>query len=343
MEAASVTSAPDGERLRAHLRGLWNSVAGGWAEHAAFTDERGAGVTRALLELVRPRAGERVLELACGAGGVGIAAAELVGETGEVVLSDVAPAMTAIARDRARSLGLTNVRTRELDLEAIDEPDGSFDVVVCREGIMLVPDPAQAAHEIARVLRPGGRVALAVWGPRERNPWLAIVFDTVSEQLGVQLPPPGIPGTVLARRRRPPRRPARRRRTGLGRGARGRRSLPRRVGRRVVEPGDCARRAARRPARVAARAGATVAARPRDGGGRGVRDRGWARAAGCHPDRRRAARLTGYASPRPSPSPAAATASTIASISASPCASEGKRHSYGLGATYTPRSSNARK
>ena len=58
---------------------------------------------------------------------------------------------------------------------------------------MLVPDPARAAHEIRRVLRPGGRVAIAVWGPRERNPWLGIVFDTVSAQLGAPTPPPGIP------------------------------------------------------------------------------------------------------------------------------------------------------
>jgi SAM-dependent methyltransferase len=133
-----------------------------------------------------------VLELACGAGDVGIAAAELVGAGGEVVLSDVAPEMTAIAAERAA--GLDNVRIRELDLERIDEPDASYDVVFCREGLMLVPDPALAAREIARVLRPGGRVALAVWGPREENPWLGVVFDAVTEQLGIPMPPPGLPG-----------------------------------------------------------------------------------------------------------------------------------------------------
>jgi enediyne biosynthesis protein CalE5 len=66
--------------------------------------------------------------------------------------------------------------------------------VLCREGLMFAADPAGAAREIARVLRPGGRLAFAVWGPRERNPWLAIVLDAVTEITGVPLPPPGMPG-----------------------------------------------------------------------------------------------------------------------------------------------------
>jgi SAM-dependent methyltransferase len=173
---------------------MWSAVAGGWAVHASFVDTRGEAVTERLLERARLRPGARVLELACGAGGAGLAAAELVGPGGEVVLTDVAPEMTAIARGRAEALGLRNVRTRDLDLEQIDEPDGSYDAVLCREGLMLVPDPARALGEIGRVLRPGGRVALAVWGPREANPWLGVVFDAVSAELGAEMPPPGIPG-----------------------------------------------------------------------------------------------------------------------------------------------------
>jgi SAM-dependent methyltransferase len=102
--------------------------------------------------------------------------------------------MTAIAAARAKDRGLGNVTTLDLDLERIDQPDESYDAVLCREGIMLVPDPRQAAREIRRVLKPGGRAVVSVWGPRQRNPWLGTMLDAVGAQLGGTFPPPGLPG-----------------------------------------------------------------------------------------------------------------------------------------------------
>jgi ubiquinone/menaquinone biosynthesis C-methylase UbiE len=181
------------KKLRARVHGMWTAVAPSWGEHASYVDERGADVTARMLELAALTPGERVLELACGPGGVGLEAASHVGPTGEVVLSDIAAGMTEIAEARAAARGLPNVSARVRDLEQIDEPDGSFDVVLCREGLMFAVDPARASREIARVLRPGGRVVIAVWGPRARNPWLGIVFDAASAQLDRPLPPPGVP------------------------------------------------------------------------------------------------------------------------------------------------------
>ena len=181
------------DELRAGLHEMWGSVAPGWERNADFVDRRTEDLTRAMLQTAALEPGDRGLELACGPGGLGIAAAERVPE-GEVVLSDVAPQMTAIAAARAEARGITNVTTLDLDLERIDQPDESYDVVLCREGLMLVPDHDAAASEIRRVLRAGGRAVVSVWGPRDRNPWLGAMLDAVGAQLGATFPPPGVPG-----------------------------------------------------------------------------------------------------------------------------------------------------
>jgi enediyne biosynthesis protein CalE5 len=190
---ASIVGRPDSD-LRARLHGMWAAVAPGWREHADYVDARGALVTARMLDLTDPRPGERVLELACGAGDVGLAAAERVAPGGEVVLSDAVAEMAAIAAARAQARGAAGVTTRVHDVESVGEPDASFDVVVCREGLMFAPDPARAAEELRRVLRPGGRFAVAVWAARDRNPWLGVLLDALSAQLGMPFPPPGVPG-----------------------------------------------------------------------------------------------------------------------------------------------------
>jgi ubiquinone/menaquinone biosynthesis C-methylase UbiE len=190
MEATSINHETD--ELRTGLHALWNSVAPAWDRHAEFTDRRGASLTRRLIELAAPGDGDRVIELACGAGGLGLEVARSFPRS-EIVVSDVAPAMVEVAHRRATDAGLANVTALVRDLEAIDEPDGSFDLALCREGLMLVPDPVKAMSEIRRVVRDGGRVAVAVWGPRERNPWLGALLDAVSGELGFPVPPPGVP------------------------------------------------------------------------------------------------------------------------------------------------------
>jgi ubiquinone/menaquinone biosynthesis C-methylase UbiE len=183
----------DAATRRAHVHQMWASVAPAWAEHSDYADRRGTVLTEKMLAFAALAPGERVLELACAGGGVGLAAARLVEPGGEVVLTDVVPEMTAIAAQRAAERGLGNVRTFERDLDDIAEPEASYDVVLCREGLMFAFDPAHAVRDIARILRPGGRVALGVWGPRARNPWLGLVFDAVSAELGSPMPPPGLP------------------------------------------------------------------------------------------------------------------------------------------------------
>ena len=179
--------------LRPQLHGMWSAVSESWGQHANFVDTRGQKVTEWMVAATAPTRGDRVLELACGPGAVTLAVAPLV-DPGEVVASDVAVEMVDIAVARAHSRGLSNVHGRRLDIEDIAEPDAAFDVVYCRDGLQFALDPARAVTEIARVTKPGGRAAVAVWAERDRNPWLGLVLDVLSEQLGQPVPPPGIPG-----------------------------------------------------------------------------------------------------------------------------------------------------
>ncbi len=171
---------------------MWDSVAPGWEANAAFVDEHLGLATAVLLDAAAIDAGGSVLELACGPGGAGLAAADRVGPSGTVVLSDDAGAMVEVAARRAD--GRPQVRTAVFDQTDIQAEDGCFDAVIIRHGLMFVEDPAAAVREAARVLRPGGRYAAMTWGPREQNPWLGLALDAVGEQFGVPFPPPSVRG-----------------------------------------------------------------------------------------------------------------------------------------------------
>ena len=193
------TVQPTAQQIRHRVHQMWGSVAESWGEHADHVEQRAEVVTRLMIDAVQPAPGEEVLELACGAGGLGLAVADRVAPGGRVILSDVSPEMVGIAAARAgrrdeAAAASAEIRTQVVDLEQIDLPDACLDIVVCREGLMFALDPAQAANEMARVLRPGGRAALAVWGPRVRNPWLGVLADAVQEHIGSPVPPPGVPG-----------------------------------------------------------------------------------------------------------------------------------------------------
>ena len=150
-----VLEAPD--ELRRRVRQTWADVAPAWSERAESIDDRTRAATALLLDRVAPAPGERVLELGCGPGGLGLLIAEGMGPTGEVVLTDVVAEMTDAAARRARERGLGNVSTRVRDLEQIEEPDDAFDLVVCREALHLSPSrSARCARWRAWPGRAGG-------------------------------------------------------------------------------------------------------------------------------------------------------------------------------------------
>ena len=184
----------DAEAHRASSLEGWEEAAPGWVRRQEAIRAFGEPVSRWMLEASSPQPGERVLELAAGLGETGMLAAARVAPAGAAIISDQAEAMLDGARARAGELGLDNVEFRVLGGEWIDLPVASVDVVLCRWGYMLMADPAAALGETRRVLRPSGRVALAVWDAVQHNPWALLPALELLERGATQPPTPGTPG-----------------------------------------------------------------------------------------------------------------------------------------------------
>jgi SAM-dependent methyltransferase len=181
------------EYKRAALE-TWDTMAPGWERWREPIEATSLPVREWMLRELGPSPGDTVLELAAGFGDTSAAAAALVGPRGRVICTDFSAAMVDIAGRRGAELGLENIEYRVMDAERIELADESVDGVLCRCGYMLMPDPEAALEETRRVLRPGGRVALAVWREAERNPWISIVGRMLLERGHVPPPEPGAPG-----------------------------------------------------------------------------------------------------------------------------------------------------
>jgi SAM-dependent methyltransferase len=169
----------------------WEEAATGWVARQEMIRTWAAPVSRWMIDAIAPQPGQRVLELAAGLGETAMLAAELVEPAGGVIVSDQAETMLAGARERAGELGLSNIEFQVLNAEWIDLPLASVDAVLCRWGYMLMADSATALGETRRVLRPGGRVALAVWDAIEHNPWAGLPRRELIERGLVSKPPSG--------------------------------------------------------------------------------------------------------------------------------------------------------
>lgn len=177
----------DATALRERQRADWDRAAPGWRRRA----ELGAGdttLTDRLLAMAGIRAGQRVLDLACGAGDPSFTIAARVGPSGAVLGLDLSQAMVDGVRDLARGRGIDNAEFRRIDSELeLGVPDRSFDAATCRFGLMFMPDPARAMAAVRRALKPGGRVAVCTWGPPERVPYFTFLTEIIARH--ADLPP----------------------------------------------------------------------------------------------------------------------------------------------------------
>jgi ubiquinone/menaquinone biosynthesis C-methylase UbiE len=163
------------------------AIAPGWERWRARLETAMAPVRQWMAGALSARTGSTVLELAAAAGDTGFDVARTLGHDGRLISTDFSPAMLDIGRRRAAELGIENVEFRVMDAENLELDTDSVDAVLCRFGYMLMADSAAALAETRRVLRPGGRLALAVWAVPERNPFATVLVSALAA--GGHIPP----------------------------------------------------------------------------------------------------------------------------------------------------------
>ncbi|WP_291272450.1 methyltransferase domain-containing protein [Geothrix sp.] len=184
----------DAAKYKHAQREQWNKDGAAWRHWNPILDRWYGVVTSQMLDLARIQPGQRILDIATGAGEPAVSAAERVGPDGYVLATDIAEGIAELALQVARERGLRQMETRAMDGESLDLPDASFDAVLCRLGLMYMPHPVTALREWRRALKPGGRVAVAVFSTPDRNSWGALPASTIRRRAQLPPPVPGQPG-----------------------------------------------------------------------------------------------------------------------------------------------------
>lgn len=172
----------------------WSAAAAGWERHDSWFDRQSKALNQWFGDAIGAAPGLRVLDIACGSGQPSLTVAAKIRPGGTLVATDLSPQMLAVTERKARAAGADNVELREMDAQQLDFPDASFDAVTCRFGLMFCPDPVRAAAEIHRVLRPGGRFAVAVWDEPARNPFFTSIGKPLAAFVPMPPPDPTVPG-----------------------------------------------------------------------------------------------------------------------------------------------------
>jgi len=187
------TNSFDPNKFKDGQRQQWNGVAAGWKKWWETLERMAKDVTVKIIEMADIQPDQNVLDFATGIGEPALTVAPRVGEKGKVVATDVSSEMLSIARERAKELGVTNIEFQELDAEQINYPESEFDSIVCRWGLMFLPDVDGTLNSIHRMLITDGRFATAVWDEPEKIPFFSFAVHTLKNMFDLPQPPPDAP------------------------------------------------------------------------------------------------------------------------------------------------------
>lgn len=182
------------EEAKHRAKAEWDAVAAGWEKHDQRMAERQQETTDKMLRLANLAANSRVLDVGTGTAETAIQAAAMVGAGGMVLGIDLSPGMIEVARKKAAAKGLSNLELREGDAENLDVPEGTFDAVLCKATMPILPSPETFLGHAHRALKPGGRVVVSVFGLPQRNPFLSVPVSVLVRRLGIPLPDRNAPG-----------------------------------------------------------------------------------------------------------------------------------------------------
>jgi SAM-dependent methyltransferase len=171
----------------------WSESAPYWEKHREIIREMFAPIAEALIEDAEITTGQFVLDVATGPGEPALSIAGLVGPEGKVLGVDPVPEMVEAARREANRRGFHNVSFEVAFADTLPFPANTFDAVVSRFGVMLFPSPVDSVREMLRVLKPGGRISMAVWHFAERNPFHYSLSEIVERYVASPPPAPDSP------------------------------------------------------------------------------------------------------------------------------------------------------
>jgi SAM-dependent methyltransferase len=184
----------DAAKYKSAQHDQWNEDAAAWHRWGSTLQRWFGSVTQRMLDLAELGQGQRVLDIASGAGEPALSAAERVGPDGHLLATDLSEKIVAFAQQIAKERHLRNFETRVMDGENLELADASFDAVLCRFGLMYMPDRHRALTEWRRVLRPEGRVVVAVFSTPDKNGWGAVPLAIIHQSAQLAPPLPGQPG-----------------------------------------------------------------------------------------------------------------------------------------------------
>jgi ubiquinone/menaquinone biosynthesis C-methylase UbiE len=181
------------EEIREQQKQSWNKFSPGWKKWDELTMDFLKPMGQEIIDQIKPSGNNLVLDIAAGTGEPGLTIATML-KGGKVVITDLAEDMLAITKENAAARGITNIETKACDVCELPFADNSFDAVSCRFGFMFFPDMQLAINEMARVLKPGGRIATSVWNIPEKNFWVTATMSTITRNMDLPQNPPGAPG-----------------------------------------------------------------------------------------------------------------------------------------------------